>query len=190
MIQKQYQSNRLILIQSTPDLAPEVCEYYIRNKNFFKQYDRVKDPEFFSIEFQEKQLANDRKKCEKTEISGLRFWIIPKGEKRIIGMAALNGIVYEVFYSSFLSYKLDQDEVNRGYMTEALEVVIQIAFNELRLHRLEANMMPWNLPSARVAEKLGFCREGYSKEYLYINGRWEDHVRMVLLNHNWTGGLS
>lgn len=67
-------------------------------------------------------------------------------------------------------------------MTEAVEAVVNHAFQELHLHRIEANIMPRNRASLRVVEKLGFRNEGVSREYLKINGKWEDHIHMVLLN--------
>jgi ribosomal-protein-alanine N-acetyltransferase len=60
--------------------------------------------------------------------------------------------------------------------------VVEYAFDVLGLHRLEANIMPRNKASLRVVEKLGFSEEGLSRKLLLINGRWEDHVRMVKLN--------
>ncbi|WP_278244288.1 GNAT family N-acetyltransferase [Caldisalinibacter kiritimatiensis] len=88
------------------------------------------------------------------------------------------------FLSCFLGYKLDKDEVNKGYMTEALKMGIDIAFNELKLHRIEANIMPKNEASLRIVKKLGFYEEGVAKKYLKINGKWEDHIHMVLLNED------
>jgi [ribosomal protein S5]-alanine N-acetyltransferase len=55
-------------------------------------------------------------------------------------------------------------------------------FQELGLHRIEANIMPKNKRSLRVVEKLGFYNEGLAYKYLKINGKWEDHIHMVLLN--------
>jgi ribosomal-protein-alanine N-acetyltransferase len=81
-----------------------------------------------------------------------------------------------------LGYKLDADEINKGYMTEALRKGIDIAFNEVGLHRIEANIMPKNKRSLRTVEKLGFYNEGLAYKYLKINGKWEDHIHMVLLN--------
>ena len=84
--------------------------------------------------------------------------------------------------SCHLGYKLDNDEINKGYMTEAVEKSIDIIFNEFKLHRIEANIMPRNISSLKVAEKLGFYNEGLAYKYLKINGKWEDHIHMVLLN--------
>ena len=55
-------------------------------------------------------------------------------------------------------------------------------FNEFELHRIEANIMPKNIRSFTVVEKLGFYNEGMALKYLNINGIWEDHIHMVLLN--------
>ena len=88
------------------------------------------------------------------------------------------------FLSCYLGYKLDKDEINKGYMTEAVKKGVEVVFNELGLHRIEANIMPRNKASLRVVEKLGFYNEGLAYKYLKINGKWEDHIHMVLLNEN------
>jgi ribosomal-protein-alanine N-acetyltransferase len=68
--------------------------------------------------------------------------------------------------------------------TEAIKKGIDLVFNDYGLHRIEANVMPKNVRSLRVTEKLGFYNEGIAHKYLKINGIWEDHVHMVLLNDN------
>ncbi len=67
-------------------------------------------------------------------------------------------------------------------MTEAIVKMVAIAFEKLSLHRIEANIIPRNTRSIRTVEKAGFEYEGISKKYLKINGVWEDHVHMVILN--------
>lgn len=66
--------------------------------------------------------------------------------------------------------------------TEALKAAIRYIFEEWKLHRIEANIIPRNAASIRVIEKLGFEREGYCRKYLKINGIWEDHYSYALLN--------
>jgi ribosomal-protein-alanine N-acetyltransferase len=70
-------------------------------------------------------------------------------------------------------------------MTEALQCGIEHLFGELNFHRLEANYIPSNGPSARVLEKLGFIEEGRAKSYLWIAGDWQDHVLTSLTNPGW-----
>ncbi|OPJ57250.1 GNAT family N-acetyltransferase [Alkalithermobacter paradoxus] len=83
-----------------------------------------------------------------------------------------------------IGYSLDKDEINKGYITEAIKKGIDIMFNEFGIHRIEANIMPKNKRSLRVVEKLGFYNEGLAYKYLNMNGKWEDHIHMVLLNDN------
>ena len=97
-------------------------------------------------------------------------------------MIGLNNVVWGAFCSAFLGYKLDEALVNRGYMSMAIAIVVQYAFQELRLHRIEANVMPRSGASLRALEKNHFINEGMSRDYLRINGRWEDHIHMVKLN--------
>ena len=69
----------------------------------------------------------------------------------------------------------------------AVEMLVRYAFEELQLHRIEANVMPRNAASLRVLEKNDFVNEGLSKYYLRINGTWEDHIHMVKLNDSMHG---
>ena len=72
-------------------------------------------------------------------------------------------------------------------MSMAVEMLVRYAFEELKLHRIEANVMPRNAASLRILEKNDFVNEGLSKYYLRINGIWEDHIHMVKLNYSMHG---
>jgi ribosomal-protein-alanine N-acetyltransferase len=63
--------------------------------------------------------------------------------------------------------------------------VITHAFNEMKLHRLEANIQPANAASRALVKALEFRREGFSPRYLKINGRWRDHERWAILSEDW-----
>ncbi|ELV06400.1 Ribosomal-protein-S5-alanine acetyltransferase [Brachyspira hampsonii 30599] len=97
-------------------------------------------------------------------------------------MINFSNIYKGVFLSTTVGYKLDEFEQGKGYMTEALKAAIIIVFKELKLHRVEANIMPHNKPSLELAKRLGFEYEGLAKKYLKINGKWEDHVHMTIIN--------
>jgi ribosomal-protein-alanine N-acetyltransferase len=66
-------------------------------------------------------------------------------------------------------------------MAEALAQVLDFAFGELGLHRLEANIQPGNARSIALVERLGFRKEGFSPRYLKIDGDWRDHERWAIL---------
>jgi len=182
-MEKIYYTERLELKVIDKTYAPMVLDYYKRNKEFMEEWEAIKPDDYYTAEFHENQLEKDLKLFE--EGTALRLWIFKKGEPdRTIGCFAFSNIVRGAFWSCHLGYKLDKDEINKGYITEAIRKGIEIAFNEIGLHRIEANIMPKNKRSLRVAEKLGFYNEGLAFKYLKINGKWEDHIHMVLLNDN------
>jgi len=182
-MQKIYETKRLILKTLDNTFANMVLEYYVRNESFLKEWEAGKGKEFYTETFQAAQLDQERMNMEAG--TSFRLWLFKKGdESRIIGSVAFNNIVKGAFWSCFLGYKLDEDEVNQGYITEAIQKGIDIMFNEFGLHRIEANIMPRNARSLQVAKKLGFYHEGLAYRYLKINEKWEDHIHMVLLNDN------
>ncbi|MGB7453949.1 MAG: GNAT family protein [Lysobacterales bacterium] len=99
----------------------------------------------------------------------------------ICGVINLNVITYEALCSAYVSYYGVVNQTDSGYMKEGLLQVIQHAFDELGLHRLEANIQPGNLASIGLARSVGFQYEGYSPRFLKINGEWCDHERWVVL---------
>lgn len=171
----------LELLPADPSLAEQVAEYYQRNREFLRGFEPVRDPAFYTPQFQKGLLEQEAK--DREEGRSCRFYIRSVAEPdKIIGAIGLNNIVRGAFQSAFLGYKLDADYCGRGYMTQAVSLVVSYGFETLKLHRIEGNVMPRNLASIRVLEKNGFCKEGISRYYLNINGIWEDHVHMVKLN--------
>lgn len=180
-MKEQYATKRLLLIPANKSLTEAVTDYYVRNRTFFQAYDPVCEEEFFTHRYQQARLDLDEQNAMQAQ--GYRFYLVKKEQpQQVMGMVALNGIVWGSFCSCFLGYKLDKDHLRQGLMSEAVQECVRIAFEELGLHRIEANIMPRNLPSLGVAEKCGFVREGISRKYLKINGVWEDHIHMVRLN--------
>lgn len=102
-----------------------------------------------------------------------------------IAHANLTNITRGAFHACFLGYGLDREHLGNGYMFEAVSSVINYAFSELNLHRIMANYMPSNKRSERLLEKLGFAKEGYAKDYLFLDNVWEDHIMTSLINKSW-----
>jgi [ribosomal protein S5]-alanine N-acetyltransferase len=109
------------------------------------------------------------------------FFICRRSDGAIVGRANLGHIVYESLRSAYLGYEGVVSTAGRGYMTEGLGLVLAHAFGPLGLHRVEANIQPGNDRSLALVERLGFTREGYSRSYLRVGGRWRDHERWALL---------
>ena len=103
----------------------------------------------------------------------------------LVGVVNLDEIVRGCFHSAYLGYYAFSPYAGRGLMQKGLSQVIAHAFRKLKLHRLEANIQPGNAASRALVKKLGFRREGFSRRYLKINGRWRDHERWSILSEDW-----
>jgi [ribosomal protein S5]-alanine N-acetyltransferase len=97
-----------------------------------------------------------------------------------IAFANLSEFVRGYFQACYLGYAVDARYEGRGYMQEALTLLLSFAFGPLELHRVMANHAPDNERSAAVLGRLGFRREGYAPRYLRVNGAWQDHVLTAL----------
>lgn len=104
---------------------------------------------------------------------------------RLAGVVNINNIVMGALRSGYLGYYAFTGGEGRGRMTAGLRLVIDRAFGELGLHRVEANIQPENLRSTALVRRLGFTKEGFSPRYLRIAGEWRDHERWAITVEDW-----
>ncbi len=104
------------------------------------------------------------------------FFVFRREDDELVGGLTLANIRRGVAQAGSLGYWMGARFARRGYMTAAVRALIPFAFGSLRLHRLEAACIPTNVASVGLLEKTGFAREGYAREYLCINGMWQDHL--------------
>ncbi len=107
-------------------------------------------------------------------------------EREVIGRIALGGLQRGALLSAHLGYWIDAEHEGKGLMTEAVRATTTFAFTSLRLHRVQAAVMPRNAGSQRVLEKVGYRREGLALRYLCIAGAWEDHILYAVTSEEWT----
>jgi [ribosomal protein S5]-alanine N-acetyltransferase len=98
----------------------------------------------------------------------------------LAGLVTVDTIVRGRFQSASISYAAFAPAAGRGYLAEGVRLMLRYAFQDLRLHRVEASIQPGNQASLRLVERLGFRREGYSPDMLFIDGAWRDHVRWAI----------
>ena len=113
------------------------------------------------------------------------FLICRAQDGAVMGSIGLSQIFHGGFRSAYVGYQIGEEFSAHGYMTEALELVLRHAFVNLKLHRLEANIQPGNVASIALVKRAGFVKEGYSRRYLKICGRWRDHERWAILVEDW-----
>jgi ribosomal-protein-alanine N-acetyltransferase len=110
------------------------------------------------------------------------FFIVELQENRLVGGITLSNIRRGVAQSASVGYWTGAPYVRKGYMYDALRLTCDFAFDRLGLHRVEAACLPHNEPSRNLLQKAGFHEEGLAREYLCINGRWQDHICHALLS--------
>ena len=138
------------------------------------------DPETNRDVFAARCGARDRERHAGTQYA---FGIFVDGA--FAGEINLNNVVRGAFQSATIGYWIDRSRAGHSYMSEAVAVIAQYAFEELHLHRLEICIIPRNTRSRRVMEKLGIREEGLALRFLEINGVWEDHVRYAITVEEW-----
>jgi ribosomal-protein-alanine N-acetyltransferase len=112
------------------------------------------------------------------------FLVILRPADDIVGVINVNNLIRGVFQSAFLGYYSFSPHMGMGLMHEGILLVLNHAFRKLKLHRLEANIQPGNHASIALVRECGFVREGFSRRYLKICGRWKDHERWAVLSEH------
>ena len=110
---------------------------------------------------------------------GIRWGIALKGKPNIIGTIGFNNFTKK--HRANIGYDIQSSYWNRGYMTEALQTVIDFGFNELDINRIEAEVMQGNVISEKLLEKLNFKREGILRQWLLWNEQYYDMTMYSLL---------
>ncbi len=176
------ETNRLILKVLTDKSADDVLNFYFKNKDFFEPWDPIKSDNFYTKSYHKVSLNYEYNQIITSQ--ALRYWIFNKeNPDKIIGTVSVSNILRGAFSSCSIGYKLDKEYLGNGFAIEAVRMLIDIIYFDYRLHRIEAFIMPNNLPSIRLVENLGFHYEGKCIKNIQINGEWEDHLRYALINY-------
>jgi [ribosomal protein S5]-alanine N-acetyltransferase len=178
-------SDRVVLRMAERADIPAIIRYFSVNQQHLAPFSPIRPPDFLTEPYWQQQLvrtlddfANDR---------SLRLFIFDRTQPDLlIGEANFNNFVRGVAQFCHLGYSIAASHQGGGYMTEALQTAIDHVFAELHMHRIMANYLPHNQRSGRLLRKLGFVVEGYARDYLQINGEWQDHILTSLINPHWT----
>lgn len=156
----------------TPDDAEDVLNYYLKNKSYLAPFEPDRDESFYTLTGQRRILVEGYKQFLNGD--SVNFGIYKN--KKLIGKIQISNIVMGVFKSAFVGYSIDENEQGKGYMKEALGLTIKYAFEDIGLHRVEASTLVENIKSQRVLKSCGFKEVGMNEKYLFVNGKWRDHI--------------
>jgi len=161
--------------------AEDLLKLEVENRDFFQLYAPLKDEKFYTIDGQVERIEKNVLLTKQDSVYS--FGIFLTDSKQLIGNVTLSEVARGNYQSCWIGYYLDRKHNGKGYMTKAVKLVVDYGFNELKLHRIEAGVMPHNIRSIKVLEKAGFHKEGIAIENVKINGRWENHQTLAIVNN-------
>lgn len=180
-----YETDRLILKICGEEIAEDVLVFDLHNAREFEAVEPIDVENFYSLDHHKNILNYEYKKM--LQLSVVRFWLYLKEDPdTIIGTICFRNIAKPIYSSCQLGYKIDNAYTHKGYCTEALRAGINIMFDDLELHRIEALVLPDNKASIRILENLGFVREGLLRDKIQIQNKWCDHYIYGLLKEDFT----
>lgn len=160
--------------------AGELTAVHIRNREFFEKFSPTPREEFYTEEYQRQAISKHL--TDRLEDRMYSYVICLKPDNRIIGSVGLSFVNRGPLQSCMIGFVLDQAYNGKGYMTEAVKQVVRHAFEELKFHRIYGEASPRNPGSIRVLEKAGFHKEGIARSNVKINGKWQDHQVLAIIN--------
>ncbi len=167
---------RLVLRQLHKEAADLVLSFYEENKEVFELWEPKRMNQFYTLAYQKASLSAEYHQMLEGKL--LRYWVFLKeNPDEIIGSFCFQNFLRGPYQSCSLGYKFSQKYQHQGYAQESIQRGLELLFEEYPIHRVEAFIMPGNLSSLRLIERLGFQYEGISYSYANINGSWADHCR-------------
>lgn len=178
------ETERLIVRPPTVADVPSIVAFYTNNNGHLSPWGPIFPPDFFTENYwtscvyqYAQELSNDQ---------ALRLFAFYKDNPEVIaGSINFTQICRRAAQFCFLGFAAAESAQGKGLMYEAVSAAIEFVFDDMNLHRIQANYMPHNRRSGALLNRLGFIPEGYARNYLRINGEWRDHVLTSLTNPNW-----
>ncbi len=177
---------RLTLMVAAPALAPAMLRFVTANQAHLAPWEPLRSPEYWTLPHWEAELARAVRQFEGG--SAVRWLLVQPNEQgvpAVIGACNFRNIVHGAFQACHLGYSLAQAAQGQGLMREALTAALDDVFTTRGLHRVMANYVPTNARSGGLLRRLGFTVEGYARDYLFLAGRWQDHILTALTAEQW-----
>lgn len=154
------------------DDAQELARLQAANRAFMAPWDAIRPDAFYTTTGQEVEV---QRILQRTAEGTAAAHVILDDDARVAGVIRLNGVTRGAFDSCSVGYWVDQRANGRGLASEAVGAMLEVAFDDLGLHRVQAETLRHNVRSQRVLAKNGFEHIGMAPQYVRIAGRWQDH---------------
>jgi len=163
-----------------PSEAQRVLDYFERNRARLEPVSPPWAEGFFTREYWRRRLVVAREEFFADQ--SLRLYVSLRDDPAIVGAVSFTQFFRLALQRCVLGYSVDAAHEGTGLLREALDAAIEYVFDELEFHRIEANYIPTNERSGNVLRRLGFHVEGYARDYLFLGGKWRDHVLTARMN--------
>ena len=173
-------TERLLLTIPDINIAQKIVTFVTENRAFHEPWDPPRTSEYFTLSYWEKTLQQNI--ADFSNDHSAKFFIFDQNYEYVIGYCNFSCFIRGVFQCCNLGFAIGQNYQGKGYMYEALTAAISYIFQDLKLHRIQANHLPHNDRSRNLLRRLGFVPEGYARDYLFIYDAWQDHVLNSLTN--------
>lgn len=179
------QRGRRLYIRALSEVdAPKLLELRLANRSFLTPWEPQRADGFWTLEAQLAEI--ERGVVQAAADQGFAFGIFLNHSEEMVGRVALSNVVRGAWHNATLGYFVGQEHNGKGYATEAVGLSLRFAFEEAKLHRVQAGVIPRNVGSIKVLERAGFRLEGLALNYLNINGTWEDHRIYAITLEEWS----
>ena len=159
------------------DDAPTLAALRVANRDFLAPFEPRRPAAFFTADGQAAMIEDVLLRAE----ARLVVPCVIEADGAVCGQISVDDVVRGAFRSAHLGYWVDRERTGRGVGTAAVAAAVFIAFDELGLHRLQADTLVDNTASQKVLARNGFTRIGLAPRYMNIDGAWRDHVLHQLL---------
>lgn len=172
------------IIRARPGHETIMANYFSVNESHLQPWSPLVPRDHHSEESWRRRL--DERELEFENGLSAHFIGTDQAESHVIGSCSLSNVVRGVFQACRMGYSVAERYEGKGYMKAIARHTIKYAFQELKMHRIMADHMPSNERSEKLLASLGFEREGYARDFILINGKWEDHVINSLINPHYS----
>ncbi len=171
---KLYETERLELRILDTSYTEDILEFMEANKETFERWDATRPKDFYTYNYQYRFLTAEYNLYN--EGKTMRYWLFLKHTSTIIGSVSFSHINDSKRHCS-IGYKLAEEYQGLGYAMEAASFILPLVVEEFDIKRIEADIMPNNYASQKLAERLGFHYECLAVKSHEILGKLEDHLR-------------
>lgn len=178
------ETERLLLAIPSDEAAGRMLAFFEENREHLARWSPPVPAGYYTKSYWRDRLSQGRAQYMRDEALRLVLFERDAEDGPVIGVCNFTNFMRGPFQACYLGYSLDYRFEGRGLMYEALRAANAYVFDQLRLHRIMANYLPVNERSGKLLRRLGFFVEGYARDYLLIEDRWQDHILTSLTNTN------